>query len=58
MKIKTIFYKNGELKDKEILESINEAYLLYQEGAICEARDIMKEIVYSIDLFIKAEEKK
>ena len=58
MKIETIFYKNGALRDKEILESINEAYMLYQQGAIIDVRDIMNEIVYAIDLFIEEEEKK
>lgn len=52
-KTSPIYYNlnTGELDDKRILAALDEAYKDYIDGAIIECRDILREIVYSIDCF-------
>ena len=45
------FYKNGELKDSEIIMALSDAVEAYEDGAISEVRDLLVEIVYAIDEF-------
>ena len=43
------FYKNGELKDSDIIAAIRRAADDYEDGAIVEARDLLAEIIFAID---------
>ena len=45
------FIKNGELKDKKIMEALLQATKDYENGAIAEARDTLVDIVNAIDEF-------
>lgn len=45
------FYKNGELKDKKIVEALRKAADWYEDGAIVEVRDLLQDIVDAIDEF-------
>ena len=51
--MKSKFYANGELKDKEIVEALAEAKETYENGKIIETRDLIAAIVKSIDQFEK-----
>ena len=44
-------YKKNELLDKNVLEGLKEAIALYDDGAICECRDILVDICNAIDKF-------
>ena len=52
-KISPTYYNlnTGELDDKRILTALDKAYKDYIDGAIIECRNILSEIVYSIDCF-------
>ena len=50
------FYKNGELKDKKIVEALRKAADDYENGALIETRDLLLEIVDAIDEFYVAQE--
>ena len=39
------FFKNGELKDKEIVKSLHQATVDYENGEIAEVRDLLVDIV-------------
>ena len=43
------FYKNGELKDREIVAALRKAADDYENGAIAEVRDLLVDIVNGID---------
>lgn len=43
------FFKNGKLKDVEIINALKEATLDYEDGAIIEVRDVLLEIIEAID---------
>ena len=43
------FLKHGELQDIEIINALKEAVYDYQDGAIAEVRDLLAEIVNTID---------
>lgn len=45
------FLKKGELKDKEIVNALQQAAVDYENGEITEVRDILMEIVQAIDEF-------
>ena len=44
-------YKKKELLDKNVMEGLKKAIALYDDGAICECRDILVDICYAIDEF-------
>ena len=44
-------YKKNELLDKNVLEGLKKAIALYDDGAICECRDILVDICDAIDEF-------
>lgn len=43
------FFKDGELKDKEIVKALQQAAVDYDNGEIVEVRDLLVEIVQAID---------
>lgn len=45
------FFKNGELKDKEIVKALQQAAVDYENGEIAEVRELLVDIVQSIDEF-------
>lgn len=45
------FFKNGQLKDKEIVKALQQAAVDYDNGEIAEVRDLLVEIVQAIDEF-------
>lgn len=45
------FFKNGELKDKEIVEALKQAAIDYENGEVAEIRDLLVDIVQSINEF-------
>lgn len=49
--METKYFKKGELKDKEILEALTRAARYYEDGAICEVRDELADIIIAIDEF-------
>ena len=51
--MKSKFYANGELKDEKILEALAQAKEMYENGEIVETRDLLAEIIKSIDQFEK-----
>lgn len=51
--METTYFKNHELKDKEIIEALKQATKDYEDGAIWEARDTLVDIVWAIDEFSK-----
>lgn len=50
------FFKNGEMRDKEIENALRDAADDYANGEIFEVRDLLTEIVNAIDAFDRAEE--
>ena len=44
-------YKKNELLDKNVIERLKNALALYEDGAICECRDILVDICNAIDEF-------
>lgn len=44
-------HKKNELLDKNIIEGLKNALGLYEDGAICECRDILVDICNAIDEF-------
>jgi len=46
------FYKNGELKDKEIEAALRKAADDYADGAIWEVHNLLLDIAYAIDDFV------
>lgn len=44
-------YRNHEFIDKNVLEGLKNAITLYEDGAICECRDILVDICNAIDEF-------
>ena len=44
-------YKKNELLDKNVLEGLKYAIARYDDGAICECRDILVDICHAIDAF-------
>lgn len=50
------FFKNGELRDKEIENALRDAADDYADGEIFEVRDLLTEIVNAIDAFASPEE--
>ena len=44
-------YTKNELFDKNVIEGLRRAIALYDDGAICECRDILVEISDAIDEF-------
>ena len=44
-------YRKHELIDKNVLEGLKNAITLYDDGAICECRDILVEISDAISEF-------
>ena len=51
--MKSKFYAGGELKDQEIIEALAQAKEMYENGEIVETRDLLAEIIKSIDQFEK-----
>lgn len=45
------FFKNGQLKDKEIVKALQQAAVDYDNGEIAEVRDLLVDIVQAIDEF-------
>ena len=45
------FFKNGQLKDKEIVKALEQAAVDYDNGEIAEVRDLLVDIVQAIDEF-------
>ena len=45
------FFKNGQLKDKEIVKALQQAAIDYDNGEIAEVRDLLVDIVQAIDEF-------
>lgn len=43
--------KKHELKDKKIIEDLNRAVEMYEDGEIIEVRDMLSEMVNAIDEF-------
>lgn len=50
------FFKNGELRDKEIENALRDAADNYTNGEIFEVRELLTEIINAIDAFDRAEE--
>ena len=44
-------YTKNELLDKNVIEGLKNALTLYEDGAICECRDILVDICEAIDDF-------
>lgn len=44
-------YRKNELIDKNVLEGLKNAITLYEDGAICECRDLLVDICDAIDDF-------
>ena len=44
-------YKKNELLDKNIIEGLKNALALYEDGAICECRDLLVDICEAIAEF-------
>ncbi len=44
-------YTKNELLDKNVIEGLKNALILYEDGAICECRDILVDICEAIDEF-------
>ena len=44
-------YKKNELLDNNVIEGLKNAIELYEDGAICECRDILVDICDAIDEF-------
>lgn len=49
--LSSLLYKDGELNDKLIMDTLVSAEKCFQDGAIIEARDMLAEIVNAIDDF-------
>ena len=47
----TNFYKNGKLKDKEIVSALRQVADQYENGELIEVRDLLQDIVDAIDEF-------
>lgn len=45
------FFKNGQLKDSEIIDALRKAAEWYENGAIVETGELLVEIVDAIDAF-------
>lgn len=45
------FFKNSQLKDKEIVKALQQAAVDYDNGEIAEVRDLLVDIVQAIDEF-------
>lgn len=45
------FFKNGELKDKEIAKALREAANQYENGEIVEVKDVLIDIIEAIGEF-------
>lgn len=44
-------YKKNELLDNNVIEGLKNALALYEDGAICESRDILVDIAEAISEF-------
>ena len=44
-------YKKNELLDNNVIEGLKNALVLYEDGAICECRDILVDIAEGISEF-------
>lgn len=44
-------YKKNELLDNNVIEGLKNAIALYEEGAICECKDLLVDICEAIDEF-------
>ena len=44
-------YKKNELLDKNVIEGLKNAIALYEDGAICECRDLLVDISDAISEF-------
>ena len=44
-------YKKNELLDNNVIEGLKNALALYEDGAICECRDILVDIAEAISEF-------
>lgn len=51
--MENIFYEHGELKDSKIIKALSEATENYKDGAIVETRNLLIDIIWAIDEFIK-----
>lgn len=51
------FYKNGKLKDTEIVLALTNAANDYENGCLIEVRDLLSDIVQAIDNFTEDSEK-
>lgn len=47
--MKSQFYANGELNDSKIIEALNEAKEMYENGELVEVKDLLVGIVSAID---------
>ena len=45
------FYKRGELKDREIISALHQAAKDYENGEIAEVKDVLIDIINSINEF-------
>ena len=44
-------YKKNELLDQNVIEGLKNAIALYEDGAVCECRDLLVDICEAIDEF-------
>lgn len=49
--METTYFKNGELDDRKIISTLIQAAKDYENGEIAEVRDMLVDIVNSIDEF-------
>lgn len=52
------FYKNGKLKDKQIVAALQQAADDYDNGEIIEVKDVLIDIINAITAFEDSEERK
>lgn len=52
------FYKNGKLKDKQIVAALQQAADDYDNGEIIEVKDVLIDIINAITEFEDSEERK
>lgn len=49
--MKNTFFEKGELQDEKIIAALKKAAEDYENGEICEVRDLLADIVNAIDEF-------
>lgn len=56
--METTFFKKGELKDAKIVAALKKAADDYENGEICEVKDVLIDIINSITEWEQAEEER